>query len=257
MTDYQQRAGDYDGSERNRRFYRHWAQTCVADLSALSEARVLELGCGSGISTEVFAETLGSRSYCGIDACGAMLDLARAKPALSGVTFEESPAEALPLGDASVDLVLSSFAFHWFQPEAALREIARVLAPGGRVRLLIPSLVKGHCPEAGNGLLRRQFVRAVRSGKTSPNRSIGLSLEAVVAPATAAGLEVALERSVERVEDFDSESEFWWTLESRGSLEAIFGPDFAPPTAASAPAAPLSLRWRGIVVELLPKIAKP
>jgi len=257
MANYQQRAGDYDSSERNRRFYRHWAQSCVADLSALPDARVLELGCGSGISTEVFVETLDSRSYCGIDACAAMLNIARAKPALGDVTFRESPAETLPLGDASVDLVLSSFAFHWFQPEAALREIARVLAPGGRVRLLIPSLVKGHCPEAGNGLLRRHFVRAVRSGKTSPNRSIGLSLEDIVAPATAAQLEVAMGRSVEWVEDFESESEFWLTLESRGSLEAIFGPDFAPPTAESAPAVPLSLRWRGIVVELLPKIAKP
>lgn len=49
----------------------------------------------------------------------------------SGVTLHDGTAEAIPLPDASVDAVVAGSAFHWFDPERALPEIARVLRPGG------------------------------------------------------------------------------------------------------------------------------
>ncbi|TAJ18162.1 MAG: class I SAM-dependent methyltransferase, partial [Planctomycetota bacterium] len=48
----------------------------------------------------------------------------------------DARAEALPLPDAGFELALAAQAFHWFEPGAALREIARVLVPGGRLALL-------------------------------------------------------------------------------------------------------------------------
>jgi SAM-dependent methyltransferase len=48
----------------------------------------------------------------------------------------DGTAEALPLPDGSVDVVIAAQAFHWFDGERALEEFARVLVPGGRVVLV-------------------------------------------------------------------------------------------------------------------------
>ena len=62
--------------------------------------------------------------------------LTHLRAALPDVTAVEGGAEAIPLPDASVDVVTAAQAFHWFDHDPALREIARVLRPGGRVALI-------------------------------------------------------------------------------------------------------------------------
>src|SRR5690606_27842380 len=57
--------------------------------------------------------------------------LAELRVRLPDVSALQGRAEAIPLEDASVDAVLVGQAFHWFDREAALPEIARVLRPGG------------------------------------------------------------------------------------------------------------------------------
>jgi SAM-dependent methyltransferase len=55
---------------------------------------------------------------------------------LPGVRTAVAGAEEIPLADASVDVVIAAQAFHWFDLDRALPEIARVLRPGGRICLL-------------------------------------------------------------------------------------------------------------------------
>ena len=94
-------------------------------------ATVLELGAGTGKLTSVLVE-LGHDVHA-TDPDPAMLAVLRRH--LPDVPTSESGAEEIPLPDRSVDVVVAAHAFHWFDHEQALPEIARVLRPGGRLAL--------------------------------------------------------------------------------------------------------------------------
>jgi len=94
--------------------------------------RVLDLGAGTGKLTR--ALVAAGHDVAAVDPAAAMLDTLRG--GLPGVDARKGSAEALPLPDADVDVVVVAQAFHWFDPDRALPEIARVLRPGGRLGLV-------------------------------------------------------------------------------------------------------------------------
>ena len=93
---------------------------------------VLELGAGTGKLTRVIAQ-LGHDVHA-TDPDPAMLQILERE--VPGVRTAEAGAEDIPLDDASVDAVIAAQAFHWFDLDRALPEIARVLRPGGHVCLV-------------------------------------------------------------------------------------------------------------------------
>lgn len=116
--------------------------------------RVLDLGCGPGESTFILAERLGPGStVTGIDLSRSMIARAldhhrRRHPGLEGVHFQQADATRLPFEDGRFDLALGH-SFLYLVPDrpAVLREVHRVLAPGGRLVLMEPN-AEGSLPRA-------------------------------------------------------------------------------------------------------------
>jgi ubiquinone/menaquinone biosynthesis C-methylase UbiE len=147
--------------------------TALLDAAELHPGhRVLDVACGTGVVTRLTAERVGpDGAIAGLDINPAMLAVARSVPS-SGAAIEwhEASAESLPLADGSFDVVLSSLGLQ-FVPDkmSTLREMQRVLAPGGQLAIatvgptpplfaiLEQALARHLNPEAAG------FVRAVFS----------------------------------------------------------------------------------------------
>ncbi len=114
---------------------------CGAPLAAaaLQEGEtVLDLGSGAGFDAFLAAHAVGAKGHViGIDMTDEMLAKARTnaeRAGLHNVEFRKGYIEALPVDDASVDVVLSNCVINLVPDKAAVyREVARVLRPGGRM----------------------------------------------------------------------------------------------------------------------------
>jgi SAM-dependent methyltransferase len=93
---------------------------------------VVELGSGTGKFTRALA-SIGAARVAIEPAPGMRRVFAQRVP---DVPVLDGTAEAIPLPDAFADAVVAAQAFHWFRPGPALREIARVLRPGGGLGLI-------------------------------------------------------------------------------------------------------------------------
>lgn len=95
-------------------------------------ARVLDLAAGTGRLTRLLVPT--GAEVVAVEPVAELRECLRANVPRAMVL--DGTAERLPLPDASVDAVTVAQAFHWFDAEAALREIAWVLRPGGGLGLI-------------------------------------------------------------------------------------------------------------------------
>ena len=92
---------------------------------------VLDIGCGTGRLLRKAAQLWPAAGLVGVDPSQGMIDVARRL--MVQATFHTASAESLPLADASVDMAVTTMSFHhWKDQGAGVREIARVLRPGGR-----------------------------------------------------------------------------------------------------------------------------
>ena len=101
----------------------------IAALNNRSARRVADIACGTGILADWIARQLRPDEIYGVDMSDGMLAQARARS--SEVQWRKGPAEHLPFEDGTLDAVVTTSAFHFFDQPAALRDFHRVLAPGG------------------------------------------------------------------------------------------------------------------------------
>lgn len=101
-------------------------------LPADPQARVLDLGCGQGNTTRCLADVLRPASCLGIEFDPALVDYASTRDNPPGVTFQQGDATRLPFPDASFDVVFCRYLLiHMADPMAVVREMMRVVKPGG------------------------------------------------------------------------------------------------------------------------------
>jgi SAM-dependent methyltransferase len=118
------------------------SQELVA-LAALQRGeRVLDVACGTGIVARLAAQVVGPAGrVVGADVNEAMLGMARTvsqQPNGTKIEWRQSDAAALPFPDAAFDVVFCQYGLEFFADQAAgLRQIARVLVPGGRLVLRV------------------------------------------------------------------------------------------------------------------------
>lgn len=110
-------------------------RTFLAEIAFPEDARVLEIGCGTGVLTRVLARWPSVGEVVGVDPASSFLDKARALAVdLPNIWFEQADGRALPFEADSFDVVVfDSTLSHVPEPERALAEAHRVLRPLGRL----------------------------------------------------------------------------------------------------------------------------
>jgi ubiquinone/menaquinone biosynthesis C-methylase UbiE/catechol 2,3-dioxygenase-like lactoylglutathione lyase family enzyme len=194
---FDRRAADWDASYDVRTTRGHWQRARLEAAIRLvgdGPGSLLEVGVGSGR----LLSALAGRGWdvTGIDAAPRMVELARGR--LPDAKLEVARAEELPFADASFDAVVAIGVLEYVDLEESLRQLARVLRPGGRAVL---GLLNSSAPTVVWSRLAmhpvaRRVKRVVPFGRPlPPARRRPLSLERTQRAFAAAGLEV------ERVEN--------------------------------------------------------
>lgn len=143
----------------------------VRELGIEDGKRVLDLAAGTGKLTRLLVPT--GAFVVAVEPVEAMrAALTRSLPEVQALA---GTAEAIPLPNVSIDAVAVGQAFHWFDGDAALQEIHRVLRPGGRLGLIwnvkdesvdwieklgaIMESYRGHAPRVASGAWKEAFER--------------------------------------------------------------------------------------------------
>jgi SAM-dependent methyltransferase len=195
-----------------------WAPVICDEAKLAPGQCVLDVACGTGaLTVEAAARVAPDGAVAGLDANSQMLAVARRKPV--AVDWHEGRAEALPFATASFDAVVSQFGLMFFDDKpGALREMWRVLRPGGRLVVAVCDAVD-HSPgyAALAQLLERLFGRAVADAFRAPFvLGDATKLRALCAEAGLAGAEVTQRQGLVRFDSINAlvstERACVWTL---------------------------------------------
>jgi SAM-dependent methyltransferase len=187
----------------------------IIELAGLAPGmRVLDIACGTGVLAIAANDAVKPNgSVVGLDLNPGMLAVARRKA--PQIDWHESPAEALAFDDASFDAVVSQFGLMFFQDKPqAIREIVRVLRPGGRFAIAVwDSLDRVPGYAAATQLLSRLFGDEAAESLRSPY-SLG-DTEALAALFASAGVADVKIDTIDRNARYPSVRD-WMHVDIRG-----------------------------------------
>ena len=144
------------------------AELMLARVALHAGDRVLDAACGTGIVSRVAVQQHGDLGHViGVDLNAGMLDVARANTPATRVPIEWRQADvcALPFPDARFEVVLCQQGLQFVpDPLVALRDIRRVLVPGGRLAFTVFSEIPTYYAALAEALARHVSADAATSG---------------------------------------------------------------------------------------------
>ncbi len=118
-------------------------------LAPSSGARWLDVGCGTGVFTELVVDRCRPASVTAIDPSPAQIELARTKQVAQRVDFRVADAQMLPFPEGTFDIVVSSLVINFIANRPrALAEMRRVCAPGGVIAGYVWDFAAGLSPNS-------------------------------------------------------------------------------------------------------------
>ncbi len=170
----------------DHRYRKEWHIPQAADFASAQGLKVLEIGCGIGTDGAQFVGA--GADYTGVDLTDAAIELAQKRFELFNLTgtLQTADAEKLDFADDSFDLVYSHGVLHHTPDiERAVKEIYRVLRPGGRAVVMLYHR-DSYNYRVNISLLRRAGAQLLRwkSGVSLVHRLTGESLESLRQHAT-------------------------------------------------------------------------
>jgi len=158
-------------------WFGRWAEALIELVDLRTSERVLDIACGTGVTTRLAKEKVGSKGRVdGLDINSPMLVMAKELAGSLDINWVESDVCNSGLPSETFDVILSQHGYHYFPDKAqALAEFLRLLVPGGRLAF---SIWDGHSPytralcAAVDRHISPQIAEKQRSQRETPSAEV-------------------------------------------------------------------------------------
>jgi SAM-dependent methyltransferase len=175
-------------------------------LAPRIDGRWLDLGCGTGVFTELIVSTCSPATVVAIDPSESQIELARKKPIAERVDFRVADAQKLPFSDKAFDVIVSALAINFISdPPQALGEMCRVCRADG----VIACYVWDFAGQRGPASLIRDGLHQVGAEPPPTPGTKHSGLEALTSLFARANLTDIGSRTIDVRMSFADFNEFW------------------------------------------------
>lgn len=215
---YGNQADGYDSPDNIRFYSKLTKMLCsVAMAYGPSVEKILEVGCGTGISTRIISECFPEAAVMGLDPTQPFLERAKDRLSSSVDLSCMSLAEFEP--DAEMDVVVGNMCLHWLSRDERLA-LPLLIKPGGMAVFSLPVRELSVENVSGNMWLRRAVRETMDAAalRLIPREWRGLTETDLVIP----GLSTVFYKRLDITEELEPEA-FLETISTRGTLLGLFG----------------------------------
>jgi ubiquinone/menaquinone biosynthesis C-methylase UbiE len=208
----------FDDGAAYERFMGRWSRAAGAIfldwIAPPKEARWLDVGCGTGVFTELVLDRCSPATVIAIDPSAAQIELAHGKPVARRADFRIADAQTLPFPDDTFDVVASALVINFIpRPARALAEMRRVARPGGVLAGYVWDFAGGRSP----GSLLRRAMRRIGADDPSVSGTETSRLDAVRQLFAQAGLQQITGRTIDVTVSFPDFDDFWRSQTQRSN----------------------------------------